>query len=239
MKGFMKKGAVIIAAGMLMTGCGDSLKVLTESEEAIIVNYSAGTVARFNKHQQDGLTVIAQKEDAENDEDVTSQDEQNEEQQNPEDVQEENTTADTTQTEANQTAQTVESLSQVLGIPGVEIQYTGQYEVNSNYPQLNPPKEGYTYFVMNFTITNTGTENVDCNITDKSPVFAVSLNGGSSYKNEFTILPNDLYTYEGNLAPGVNAETVLVFQVPEADAANITSIQLQAQVNDVIANIAL
>lgn len=243
MKGFMKKGAVIIAAGMLMTGCGDDLKVLTESEEAVIVNYSAGTVAKFNKRQQDGLTVVGQKEEAEEDEDVTSKEESKEEQQTTEDVKEDTTQEDAVQEDTTQaeTTQTEQSLSQVLGISGVEIQYTGQYEVNSNYAdgKLNLPEAGYTYFAMKFTITNTGTEEAVCDILGKTPIFAVSLNGDSSCKNEVTALPNDLVTYKENIAAGASAETVLVFKVPETDTADITSVRLQVQVNGVGADIAL
>ena len=241
MKGFMKKGAVIIAAGMLMTGCGDDMKVLTESEEAVIVNYSAGTVAKFNKRQQDGLTVVAQQEETEEDEEVTSKDEPKEEQQTPEDVKEDAPQEDTSQAETTEETETAQSLSQVLGVPGVEIQYTGQYEVNSNYAdgKLNLPEAGYTYFAMKFTITNTGTEDAVCDILGKTPIFAVSLNGDSSCKNEVTALPNDLVTYKENIAAGASAETVLVFKVPETDTADITSVRLQVQVNGVGADIAL
>lgn len=243
MKGFMKKCAVIIAAGMLMTGCGDDLKVLTESEEAVIVNYSAGTVAKFNKRQQDGLTVVGQKEEAEEDEDVTSKEESKEEQQTTEDVKEDTTQEDAVQEDTTQaeTTQTEQSLSQVLGISGVEIQYTGQYEVNSNYAdgKLNLPKAGYTYFAMKFTITNTGTEEAVCDILSKAPIFAVSLNGGSSYKNEITALSNDMATYMESLASGASIEGVLVFQVPETDTTDITSIELQVQVNGTGTNVAL
>ncbi len=48
MKKFIKMGTALVAAAFLLTGCGDEMAVLTESEEAVIVNYSAGTLAKHN-----------------------------------------------------------------------------------------------------------------------------------------------------------------------------------------------
>ena len=42
MKKFIKQGSVLIAAAMLLAGCGEEMVPLTESEAMIIVNYSAG-----------------------------------------------------------------------------------------------------------------------------------------------------------------------------------------------------
>ena len=72
MKRFIKRGTALVAAAMLFTGCGEKMAVLTESEEAIVVNYSAGTLAKHNSHQQEGMTSVYPKDrEEEKEEDTT------------------------------------------------------------------------------------------------------------------------------------------------------------------------
>ena len=68
MKKFIKMGTALVAAAFLLTGCGDEMAVLTESEEAVIVNYSAGTLAKHNSHQQEGMSAVYPKEEEEEEE---------------------------------------------------------------------------------------------------------------------------------------------------------------------------
>lgn len=235
MKGFMKKGAVIIAAGMLLTGCGEELTTLTESEEAVIVNYSAGTLAKFNKRQQDGLTVVAPKEEeAEQEESVVPQEEEVKENQQNQDK-----TDDVQETVEQEETETEVSLTQALGIPGVEVKYTG-YEIRDSYEESTAlsmvADEGNTYFVMKYTLTNTGSEEAICEILKKQPIFTLSLNGSAAHKNAVTLLSNDLATYSENLAPGATAEAVLIFEVPLEETTEISSVQADVQVNGVKGN---
>lgn len=236
MKGFMKKGAVIMAAGMLLTGCGEEMTVLTESEEAVIVNYSAGTVGKFNKRQMDGLTAVVPKE-----EELVSQEE---EQIQEEPIQEEQAQEQQTQEQEENpgTSQQEEpemSLTQILGIPGVEFAYTG-YELSNNYEESDyfsmAAPEGSTYFVMKYTITNTGSEEAACDILSRKAEFTLSLNGAPSSRNEVTMLPNDLSTYMADLAPGETAEAVLIFEVPIEQTAEITSVQAGVQIDGIRGN---
>lgn len=236
MKGFMKKGAVIIAAGMLLTGCGEELITLTESEEAVIVNYSAGTLAKFNKRQKDGLTLVALKEEEADEEETVIPNEEEireepESQDKPDDTQEPSETGEEEKQEV--------SLTQALGIPGVEVKYNG-YELKSDYEESDyfsmTAAEGNTYFVMKYTLTNTGSGEAVCDILDMKPVFTLSLNGTTAHKNEVTLLPDDLSTYSANLAPGATAEAVLIFEVPLEQTAEINSVQAGVQINGVNGN---
>lgn len=236
MKGFMKKGAVIIVAGMLLTGCGEELTTLTESEEAVIVNYSAGTLAKFNKRQQDGMTAVALKEETETDEmTVSEENEQTDEQEKQESQDKQD--ADTVDA---QEGEPEVSLNQALGLTGVEIKYTG-YEISSSYEESDyfsmAATEGKTYFVMKFNLTNTGSEEVKCDILNQKPIFTLSLNGTSARKNEVTLLQNDLSTYSASLAPGAVMEAVLIFEVPVGETTEITSVQADVQVNGITVNV--
>lgn len=238
MKGFMKKGVVVIVAGMLLAGCGEELTTLTESEEGIIVSYSAGTVAKFNKRQQDGITaVVAEQEETEK---IDSQEEElgNEPDapDNPDDQSNTDNQEAGTEPSPQETTEPQVSLSQALGIAGVEVEYNG-YELSSGYEESNylsmTASEGNTYFIMKFTLTNTGSEGVVCDILNKRPVFTLTLNGGSTYTNEVTLLSNDLSTYSESLAAGAAAEAVLIFEVPLEETAEITTVQAGVQVDQV------
>lgn len=57
MKNVMKIGTALVAAAMLLAGCGDSMMPLTEDEESTVVNYSAGILAKHNSFQQEGMTL--------------------------------------------------------------------------------------------------------------------------------------------------------------------------------------
>lgn len=240
MTGFMKKGAVIIVAGMLLTGCGEELTTLTESEEAVIVNYSAGTLAKFNKRQQDGMTAVALKEETETDEmTVSEENEQTDEQTDEQEKQESQDKQDADTVDAQEGEPEV-SLNQALGLTGVEIKYTG-YEISSSYEESDyfsmAATEGKTYFVMKFNLTNTGSEEVKCDILNQKPIFTLSLNGTSARKNEVTLLQNDLSTYSASLAPGAVTEVVLIFEVPVGETTEITSVQADVQVNGITVNV--
>ena len=75
MRNVMKIGAVLVAAAMLFTGCGDPMVSLTEDEEAIVVNYSAGILAKHNSFQQEGMTALYPEEEELSEEEVEEPDE--------------------------------------------------------------------------------------------------------------------------------------------------------------------
>ena len=65
MKKFIKQGSALVAAAILLAGCGEEMVPLTESEALVIVNYSAGTLAKHNRHQQEGMAAVYPKEEEE------------------------------------------------------------------------------------------------------------------------------------------------------------------------------
>ncbi len=234
MKGFIKRGAAIVVAGMLLTGCGEELKTLTESEEVLIVNYSVGIVGKFNRYQEDGITAVVPPEevDAEDTEDTSGEDTDKDTEKTPEGKT--NKDKGKTPEEDEKEVKEAMNLTEAVAIPGIEVTYEG-YDMSKSYQEgdsflLDAP-EGKTYFIMKAKITNTGNEEIECNILNKMPTFTLSLNGTAPVKNELTMLPNDLSIYEETIAPGTSADTVLIFKVSEKEANNITSGEVNVQIN--------
>ena len=67
----IKMMAAVMAATMLLGGCGDALYDLTDDEENVIVNYAAHIVTKYNTYQREGLTYVSPEEPEETQEDVT------------------------------------------------------------------------------------------------------------------------------------------------------------------------
>ncbi len=241
MRRAIKKGTVLIAAAVLLTGCGEEMAPLTESEEAIVIQYSAGTLAKHNSYQQEGMTALYPEEEEEQEEEqepeekkeekkTESEEKNKKEETDSKDKKEDNKEKDTAQTEeAGQL-----TLSEALAVSGVEVSYK-DYSVSSSYKQGEyfslDAAAGNTFLIMNMNITNTGSQAVDCDLLTKQPIFTLKLNQGAGVKNEVTILSNDLSTYVGKLEPGQTDTAVLLFEVPEKTAESISSVQLSVQMN--------
>lgn len=228
MKKFIKKGAVLIAAALLLTGCGEEMAVLTESEEMIVVNYSAGTLAKHNSYQQEGISGVYPKEE---EEEPVLEDEEQEEKEKEDTEGGESQGGDQKGEEESSGA----TFTEALAIPGIEFSYK-DYSISDNYQQGGyfslDAQEGNTYVILNVNMTNTGSEAVSCDLLSKQPIFNLKINEEAGVKNEITMLENDLSTYIGTLEPGQTAAGILLFEVPQASAENISNIHLTMQMNE-------
>lgn len=237
MRRAIKKGTVLIAAAVLLTGCGDKMAPLTESEEAIVIQYSAGTLAKHNSYQQEGMTALYPEEEQEEEQEEKKEEEKTESEEKNE--KEETDSKDNKQEDKEKdTAQPEEAgqltFSEALAVAGVEFSYK-DYSTSNSYQQGDyfslDAAAGNTILIMNVNITNTGTQAVDCDLLTKQPIFTLKLNQEAGIKNEVTMLSNDLSTYVGRLEPGQTDAGVLLFEVPEKTVENISSVQLSVQMN--------
>lgn len=225
MKGFIKKGAVMVAMTMVLTGCGEGMIELTESEEAVIANYSAGTLAKHNRYQVEGLTMVYPEEE----EPETEPEQENA----AEEPTEDSSTADNTNNAPadvpNEPQASSVTLTDAFAIPGIAMEYV-DYSISEEYVQgeyfYMEPAEGNCYLALNVNISNLNAEAVTCDILSRQPIFNLKLNGGTAIKNEVTMLTNDLSTFYEALEPGVSVSTILLFEISNETAANISSMEL-------------
>lgn len=237
MKEFIRRGMVLVIMAVFLTGCGDEMFPLTEGEEAIIVNYSAGTLAKHNRRQQEGLTMVAPKEEEEEKEEPIPEEETKEEETKEEEQDTEKTadsSDDSAETEEAEEETAQVTLTEALAISGIEFSYTdysftGHYQQGESYSLDAAP--GNTYLMLNVNITNTGSKAVQCDVVSKQPKFTLKVDDNPGIQNLFTLLENDLSTYSATIEPGQTTAAVLMFEVPETVTENVSDLQLELQMN--------
>lgn len=208
----IKTMAAVTTAAVLFGGCGEAPYALTESEENIIVNYSAHVVAKFNTEQEQGLSYVNMDavEEAE-----TMTEVQEDTEAPVSDVEEaalpEGAVA------GEQTVQTA-SLNDIFGTESISVAYEGvslaaDYVENSYYAVDADP--GKIFLVLTFAITNNGTEEAVFDNLAKIPSFEVNTADGVKASSELSVLLEDFATYQGNIPAGETQKAVLLFQIPD------------------------
>ena len=223
----MKKTRVHMAAlalllSALLGGCGDVPYELTETEEAVIVNYSAHIVAKYNAYQAEGLAYVYPEEETETEEPAA------------EDVQDGEDTEAAEDAEITPQAPDVQypesTLADLFGQAGIELDYVGA-RLASSYTQddyyLLEPDAGKQYLVLGIDVTNVSTVPARIDYLSMAPKFEAYPGGGVEAKSMNTLLTNDFTVLEATLAPGETRETVILFQVP-AETASLDMLVLAA-----------
>ena len=227
----MKITAVLLTAAFTLTGCGDSLYVLTPEEEAEIVSYVAHTVAKFNTYQQDGEVFVPPEvpEDEEEPEEDTVIQETGQE---PEISDTETEAADTAgNTEGSEEASV--TLTEALDLGVVAAEFAGSslcttYDKSEVYAVDADP--GQQLLVLKVNLHNQVDQDLHIDILAMTPEFRAVINGDRTVAAQTTILPNDLSTYQQDILAGATNETVLLFQIP-LEIQEISSIQLKISMN--------
>lgn len=217
----IKMMAAVMAATMLLGGCGDALYDLTDDEENVIVNYAAHIVTKYNTYQREGLTYVSPEE--------------------PEETQDASETGTAASAEAAAPAVSVAaagsaSLDQLFGADGIQMTYAGAQlapgYMEGDYYEMTPDA-GKQYLVLSIDVTNTGADGVGLDVLSVSPKFTVVLNQSVKSTAETTLLDTDFSTYQGTIPAGGSTRLVLVFQVPD-DVASADSVELYVQMDQMI-----
>ena len=221
----MKMTALVLAAAFTFTGCGEALYELTPEEELAVVSYASHVVAKFNKYQRDGEVFVKQAIlDGEDEEKqsppVSSQETVADTEEIEQNTQsgEENTEQNSQGTEDSGNTQNTVSIKEALNLGEIAAEYGGSslcatYDQSESY--VVDADAGKQLLVLNVKLTNESGAAADLDILQKKPSFDAVVNGERTVKAQMTILPNDLTTYQGSIAPGESVDTVIIFQIPE------------------------
>lgn len=234
-KSRMKMIAAVFAATLLLGGCGEAPYELTQSEESLIVNYSAHVVSKFNIKQKDGLTYVSPSklQGEEETETELPEEEPVMDTETPEEGESADANAGAGEQPNEEAVDPGKTLQDVFGIDGLSIAYQG-YDVKADcveedYYSLNAPA-GDTYVIMKISLTNSSGQDIAFDNLSKKALFKADIDGTEA-KAQTTILLTDFSTYQGTISAGQTVDTVLIFEVKEETAANITNIGLNVTLN--------
>lgn len=230
----MRKSGLIfaVAASLCMTACGSTIPDMTEEQEAMIVEYAAGLLLKYDRNyhgrllEEDELAEAEQKE-AERLEKLAAEEAVEE----PEEIAEETTQVVDVSEEPE--VITYRSIEEFYGIDGVAINYAG-YELKDMYPDDGADNmffamnasSGCKLVVLHFDVENISGQDKGLDMLTLETKFKLSFSGESPKYALTTMLTNDLASYKGTIAAGSSEQLVLVAELQEDKAQSIQSISL-------------
>ena len=225
MKKRMQFLTILLASTVVLGGCGTSLYELTDEEEDLIVSAAAQAVAKHNVFQLDGITDVEPETEPQMQDNTTEQDTQQ--------VQEEtNTNTNTGGTKTNTQTKEI-ALSDLLG-KNLKVSYKG-YSTASSYQEGDyfnvNATSGKTLIIMNINVKNTGKKNIKIDMLSKDVTFYGCFNGTDRIVEKKILSTKNLSTYQGKIKPGKSIKTVLAFEVSKKQADEISTQNLQVEMD--------
>ena len=242
----MKKSGVLsgfmIGLGLLLTGCGNSFDYmpdLTEEESRLIAEYAAGILIRHDKYggrlasdaqiaawDEREATRLANVEELK----ALLQEESEDSSGDEEDGHDDSASGDA---ESGQAEAPFEGIAAFCGQEGFEISYMG-HTLCDSYPPEDSEElvfamdaaPGNQLLVLQFMAENITAEDRELNMLDQNVRFQVSVNEGRMDGVLPNLLLDDLSSYKGIIPAGNSIPLVLIREIPESEAAGITTVSL-------------
>lgn len=219
----MKKIVCLMLAALMAvsgTGCAKSeLTGMSEEEKNLYVQYSANLILRHDKNYIDRMTYVEAETEVQTSSNVAGTDSQN-------------------QAGVSDSSAALTDMNSLFQINGLDIQPAG-YEVTDSYPSASSglgmsmvAVKGYRLLVLKFAVTNTGGTDAALDMLGTKAEYKGIINDSVRMNAQVTALLNALNTYRGTIPAGGSTELVLVFQINENDADNISSVKLNLTYND-------
>lgn len=236
-------GLAVISSALIATGCGNSIPEMTEEQQELVVEYAAGVVLKHDKNYEGKLVELTLEENGVMEEGETTAVPASEEAPETAESEVDDVTVIDNTENLEEITYTIESF---LQLDSVNITYMG-YEISDFYPSETEGDD--IYFIMNatdgnkllvlkFLTENVSDRDVELNIADSNARFRIDVDGVE--KNALTtMLLNDLAYYQGTLAAGESTELVLICEVSDAQAQEISSLSLIVRSVDNTATISL
>lgn len=201
------------------TGCAKSeLTELTEEEKDLYIEYSANIILKHDKNNIDRMPYVEPVTEAPA-ETVTQ-------------------AGETSIPGISDEGSTVTGMNELFALQGLDIQPAG-YEVLDSYPSGGSEigmsmvaVKGYKLLVVKFHVGNTAGADMPLNMLETKAEYKGIINDSVRMNAQVTALLNAFNTYNGTIPAGGSEELVLVFQINENDADDISSVKLNVTYND-------
>ncbi len=214
---------IIVIAGL--TGCVQTTE-LDKEQELQFIEYSVYSVLEHDKNYMIGLNQVEIESEPETESDATDN-----QQQEPEtDGQ-----GQSNQNQGGTTVQATDNINDALGIEGATVKYAG-VSVCDSFPEAeNIPSfvikavSGKKLVVLKFDITNTTDSDMKVDLSSKKLSFKGIFNGSVKTNVLVTLLPEAMNTFDDVIPAGGTIQTVLVFEISESYADNITTVTVEVK----------
>lgn len=226
----MKKKFVLltlVSVSMLLLSACASTKTLKEDNNAIIAQYIAGSVLKFDTNYEGGLLYAYQRPAASTDskDDSTSTSTEPVKEQSTQEPKQEETTAPVSEATPSPDATTEEtvtycSLSDVyqkknLNVTyksySTEASYTGNY---SDAAFSVEPKSGNQLLVLQLSLKNTSSKNMKVHFIRSGISYELKI-GEETYYPILTVVSNDIQYLSNTIKAGKSKQSVLIFEIPK------------------------
>ena len=130
-------------------------------------------------------------------------------------------------------------LAQFAGEEKVSIKY--QYSmITDTYPSYDSSgmyigveaPDGYKLLVLKFRVENLTNEKQNVDLYDKDISYKIIIDNKKSAKQMFTILMDDLYTFQNTIGESSISDAVLLFQISDSVADSNKDMKLQVEKKD-------
>lgn len=214
---------IIVIAGL--TGCVQTTE-LDKEQELQFIEYSVYSVLEHDKNYMIGLNQVEIESEPETESDATDN-----QQQEPEtDGQ-----GQSNQNQGGTTVQATDNINDALGVEGATVKYAG-VSVCDSFPEAeNIPSfvikavSGKKLVVLKFDITNTTDSDMKVDLSSKKLSFKGIFNGSVKTNVLVTLLPEAMNTFDDVIPAGGTIQTVLVFEISESYADNITTVTVEVK----------
>lgn len=226
----MKLMAILVAGVMIMglTGCGmDQIPEMTDEQMRLIGEYTAITVMKYDANNRSRLVDYSRM--IIGSEPETPQEQETQEPAGMDPVDDTPVVGGP----AGGNGAGPYSMEEALSLPeGVSIVYTGE-ALHDTYPEEGDftitAAAGKQLLVLEFVIINASGQDQPVDFLTLSPEFRITVNEDYTRRAMLTMLDEDLSVYQGMVPSMGSVSTMLIIEVDNERAANLSSISLSVK----------
>lgn len=213
---------------LILTGCGSDMPDLTKEQSAVIAEYAASLLLKYDTNYEKTLNEVPE-EPAELEETPEASEKEPDETENQEPVTGEK---EPEGQEPEETAPVYENIQDFYGLTGLEFTFTGYYvagsysgQDDSEFAVSFDAAEGNVLAVLEFDVQNVSAEPIALNMLEVNPRFRIQV-GETVKKVQPTMLLNDMATFSGTIQPGESICLALVAEYESGAVSQDNSVSL-------------
>ena len=229
----------IMIISTILCGCGAKVPELSETEEAVVVEYATNLLVKYssvadrtllNKAE---LEVEIAKEAEEKERLLKTKEMEKAYLQSANGNKVEDTTNNTDKEETSEAVSVPQkTVSEVVAEDSISINYAS-YSFSASYPDNSTEEfflamdatDGKQFCVVKFQVENLSAAEKELNMLNKQIRYSLRIDGGKVIQAQSTLLMDDLSSYVGTIPANGKEQMVLIFEVPD-DLSQIGSLDL-------------